>query len=313
MTSPGLPAPHAVSPDELSNVANARHVDLTRAVRHYAHWALQVAYARVRAATPPATDLLVEVESVAQRRCHLVAVRDRAGDLLWSPSRVGPAIVDPLAGIDALLGEVVRWRAPHELPGWTPRTATDAVWAYRVDLRAVPPAVDPDLSAVAAPEVERYVDAVCAALAVVLNTWGSRITRAVSEYARGLVEGWFPPLTDITRWATVPAALGHPVPAPDALDPYPDEVLDEQDWMLGIGSVHGLATGVLEAANTDETFGQEDSLHVRVAFYTEDLAAQALTVAELATVFRGDIRLTAAVILQALHRLGAGHRHRIAW
>jgi hypothetical protein len=167
--------------------------------------------------------------------------------------------------------------------------------------------VDPDLGAVAAPEVERYLDAVIAALAVVVNTWGSRTTKAASEYARGLVEGWFPPLTDITRWATVPAALGHPAPAPDTLNPNPDEVLDDEDWMLGIGSVHGLATGVLEAADTGETFGQEDSLHVRVAFYTADLAALELTVAELA------IRLTAVVILQALDRLGAGYRHRTAW
>jgi hypothetical protein len=313
MASPALPAPRTIAPDELSDTANARFADLTHAARQYGHWALHVAYARIRAATPPATDLLVDVDSDPQRHCSLVAIHDRAGDLLWSPHRDGQPAADRLTGIDALLGDVVRWRAPHELPGWTPQTATGAGWVYRANLHALPPAVDPDLGAVAAPEVQRYVDGVIAALAVLLNTWTSRTIRAVGEYARGVVEGWFPPLTDITRWDTIPASLGHPVPTLDTLDQLPAEVLDDEDWMLGIGSVHGLAAGVLESADTGDTVGQEDSLHVRVAFYTEDLTAQALTVAELATVFRNDVRLTAAVILQALHRLGAGHRGRTAW
>ena len=62
--------------------------------------------------------------------------------------------------------------------------------------------------------------------------WGSCVGRnQVIEYmsgvSRGLVEGWFPPLTDITDWATVPAALGHPVPIADTIDQFADDQLDD--------------------------------------------------------------------------------------
>lgn len=64
--------------------------------------------------------------------------------------------------------------------------------------------------------------------------------------------------------------------------------------------MHALAAGVLEASDTGETVGVEDPLHVRVAVSSQDLAAHALTLTELASVFQGDVRLAAAVIQRAL-------------
>lgn len=298
MASYSLPVPRTISLENLRDTANTRLIDLNHAVRRYAHWALQLAYARIRAATPTAAALTVEVVAGPHMRCHLVAVRDLTGQTVWSRGQNKKAAGDPLAGIDALLGDVARWRAPHDLPGWIPTGAANEV--YRVELHAVPPAVDSDLGVLAPPEVDLYVAEVVAALAELFNTWMPRIVWAVGEYARGLVEGWFPPLSDITGWATVPAALGHPVPTADMVDQFADDQLDDEDWVIGIGSVHALAAGVLESTDIGESYGEEDPLHVRVGWYSEELAIRAMTVAELASLFQGDVRLTAAVILQAL-------------
>lgn len=291
-----LPAPRAVSPEHLRDTATARRVELTEAVRTYVHWAVQLIYARIRAAAPTAAALTVEVVPGRPLGYPLAAVRDLAGQTLWSRGQADPA--GQFAAIDALLADLVRWRAPDQLPGWIPDSTADGV--YQVELRAVPPALDPDLGVLAPPEIARYLALVIAELAGLFNIWMPRIVQAVGEYARGLVEGWFPPLTDITAWASIPAALGYVVPTADTPDQLTHDQLDEDDWVVGIGSVHALADGVLESIDTGESYGEEDPLYVRVGFYSEELAARGLTVAELAGLFHGDVRLTAAVILQAL-------------
>lgn len=195
------------------------------------------------------------------------------------------------------MAELLRWQTPRQLPGWTPTDATRTV--YQVDLHAVASAVMLDPRWVA-PAEGPDLTAVVAVLADVLNLWMPRVVRAIGEYARGLVAGYFPPLTDITGWVGVAAALGHPQPTPDTPDSVAEQDLDEEDWTIGIGTVHALAAGVLEDIDTGDAIGQEDALHVRVGFYAELLAAADLTLAQWVGLFRGDVRLTAAVLLQAL-------------
>lgn len=137
MASPALPAPRIISPDELRDTAHASFVELTHAVRRYAHWALQLAYAGIREAIPLATDLLVEVESGPRRRCYLATVRDRAGDLLWSPGQARLAPADPLAGIDALPG------SPNSQQGTSPspKTGSNCCWDKRRSRSLKPSAI----------------------------------------------------------------------------------------------------------------------------------------------------------------------------
>lgn len=78
MTTDALPVPHIVSPEQLRDTASSRLIELHHAVRLYVHWALHLAYARIRAATPTADALTVEVLAGPQPRCHLVAVADAA-------------------------------------------------------------------------------------------------------------------------------------------------------------------------------------------------------------------------------------------
>ena len=293
-----LPPLQPVAPQTLRITADARFVDLTRAARDYAHWALQYLYTQIRAVAPTAAVLRVEVLDGLPPRCRLRQVRDVAGELLWARGdcdRHPPR--GAVAEAETGLAELLRWRMPQQLPGWTPTDSTHTV--YQVDLHAVPPAVVLDPRWVA-PEGEPDLAAVVGVLADVLNLWMPRVVWAIGEYARGLVQGYFPPLTDITGWAGVADALGHPQPTADTHDFVAEQVLDEEDWTIGIGSVHALAVGVLEDIDTGEAIGQEGPLHVRVGFYAEQLAAADLTLAQWAGLFEGDVQLTAAVLLKAL-------------
>jgi hypothetical protein len=104
------------------------------------------------------------------------------------------------------------------------------------------------------------------------------------------------------EWHSVPKDLGHPVPAtvaPIGVDDAADDVradrsdndlLDAEDWQVGIAFVHGLAAGVVESLDTDATFGTETPLNLRVTVHDEALAEAGMTLAELAAAFDGDLR-----------------------
>jgi hypothetical protein len=295
-----LPPPRTVSVAELRGRVKTRLVELNRVTHEYTHWGLQLAYALLRAWHPGLGSLTVEAFAGQRLRCHLIEVRDTTGQVLWSRSDTEQVAGDQIQEVVDLFDAVLRWQAPRELPGWTP--IGDTIGFYEVDLQSVPAAADPCLGALDESGRQPYPTEVVAALADLFDIWRPRIVQAVQEYARGLVEGWFQPLTDITRWPDVPAALGHPVPTGDVTDQLADHHLDSEDWMIGIGSVHGLAAGVVESLDTGESYGEQDHLHVRVGVYSEDLTAGGVTVADLATMFHGDVRLTAAMILRALSR-----------
>ena len=283
-----------LSQEQLCRRATAASIEAARAARESAHWTLQLAYAHIRAVYSQAAAIVVELVP-GQLRCHVVQVLDAAGRGVWSRPTVDDARDDQFGGVDELLAEVIRVPGVALLPGWTDRAGD----RYAVDLGVLPPALDLDRIGSDLDGADPSLAGVPAVVAGVLDGWFPHEVQAGREYARGLLEGRFAPLTDIAGWPIVPAALGYPVSDEDTSDRLRP---DAEDWMTGIASVHGLAAGVVVSRDTGEGYGTENELHYAIYVSDADLADHGLTVRALATAFHGDTRRAAAAILQALPR-----------
>jgi hypothetical protein len=298
-THPTTARPQSVA--ALDQRREARHDVLVAASREYVHWTLQAAYARIREAFPAATRLFLDTSERPAVPAWIEEITDDE-DELWRCRETECAVQDSVTGIEVMLESVLACTPSQPPPGWLLDTVAGR---YEIDLAALPAAVEVafgqrDLSGY-------YPDptGLAKVIAAALDTWLPGQIRAAREYARGLVEGRYHPLTVIDQWTTVPAALGYPVPDPGAVpvESLPGDQFDPQDWQMGITSVHGLAAGVvgsLDAQESDDTMlGNETTLHTRVMVYDADLAEAGLTLAELPAVFGGDVRAAAVLVMQA--------------
>jgi hypothetical protein len=111
-------------------------------------------------------------------------------------------------------------------------------------------------------------------LARQLNTWLAAPLQTAQLYAEGLVNGAVTVVTDANDWQRIPAALGRAIDEDHEASGF-RWTLNVEEWRIGIGSVHGLAHGVIECAETGTRYGVETDLHVAWFLYPEDLRARA--------------------------------------
>lgn len=291
----------------------AAHAALAAGRRDLVHWAAQAAYARVRADYPRAHRLHIDTAE----RLEIARIVTVEGDELYQRIQYGVQADDALEPVDELLDTVLAHSQPQQLPpGW--RLVDVRYSVFEVTLNAVPAAVQVELGQRDElgyyPAPSGLAGLVAAGLDLLLPPY----VRAAREYARGLVEGRYHPLDHLPQWPRVPRELGYPVPFaapatldpgnPLAADPAADDQraersdvdqLDAEDWQVGIAFVHGLAAGVVESLDTDDTIGTETPLYMRITVYDEALAAAGLTLPELAAAFAGDVRAAAVAVMQA--------------
>lgn len=135
-------------------------------------------------------------------------------------------------------------------------------------------------------------------LARQLNTWLAEPLHAAQLYAEGLVNGAVTVVTDAHDWQRIPAALGRAIDEEHEASGF-RWTLNAEEWRIGIGSIHGLAHGVIECAETGTRYGVETDLHVAWFLYPEDLEGTSLTLEDIATAFAGDVLAAASAFLRA--------------
>jgi hypothetical protein len=131
-----------------------------------------------------------------------------------------------------------------------------------------------------------------------VNTWLAAPLHTAQLYAEGLVNGVVAVVADANDWRRVPAAVGHAVDEEHEVSGF-RWTLNAEEWQIGIGSIHGLAHGVLESVETGTRYGIETDLHVPWFIYPEDLKDTDLTLEDLATVFDSNVLAAASAFLRA--------------
>lgn len=131
-----------------------------------------------------------------------------------------------------------------------------------------------------------------------LNTWLAAPLQTALLYAEGLVNGAVAVIADANDWRRVPAAVGHAVDEEHEVSGF-RWVLNAEEWQIGIGSIHGLAHGVIESVETGTRYGVETDLHVPWYIYPEDLEDTGLTLEDLAKAFDGNVLAAASTFVRA--------------
>ncbi len=151
-----------------------------------------------------------------------------------------------------------------------------------------------DTSAVRAKKNAHPIDTVIASN---LDTWMPAILVSTKLYAEGVVTDLIAPVTTLAEWPTVADIL-----ASTFAPRYPNlSWFDPKaaDWEISVSTLHGLAHGVAEHAETGIQCGQATELHAPWYLYPEDFHGTGLTFADFATVFNGDVVAAAAALLRA--------------
>lgn len=130
-----------------------------------------------------------------------------------------------------------------------------------------------------------------------LDTWMATTLVATRLYAEGVVTGLITPVTTLAEWPTVAETLTSTLapryPALGWFDP------ETADWEISISTLHGLAHGVADHAETGIQCGQATELHAPWYLYPEDFQGTGLDFPDFATVFNGDVVAAAAAFLRA--------------
>ncbi|TDV43706.1 hypothetical protein [Actinophytocola oryzae] len=131
-----------------------------------------------------------------------------------------------------------------------------------------------------------------------LNTWWAAPLQTAQLYAEGLISGAVAVVADADDWRRVPAAVGHAIEEEHEASGF-RWTLNADEWQIGIGSIHGLAHGVIESVETGTRYGTETDLHVAWFIYPEDLEDTDLTLEDLATAFDSNVLAAASAFLRA--------------
>lgn len=131
-----------------------------------------------------------------------------------------------------------------------------------------------------------------------LDCWLAAPLQTARIYAEGLVTGTITAVTDPTDWEYVPTTLGHAIDQVHEASGF-HWTIDAEEWQIGIGSIHGLAYGVIECAETGKRYGVETDLHMSWMVHAESLVGTGLTLDDVAAAFTGDLLAAAHAFLRA--------------
>ncbi|WP_158886172.1 hypothetical protein [Amycolatopsis anabasis] len=277
---------------DVAQRAAVAYDNVLNAAREHAHWGLQHSYAVIRDRFPTAVRLVVDDSERPENVCRITGIHDdgRIGEL-WHADFARDHPEEVIEEASELLERVLQHRPAFLLPGWEETRRDSGV--FDVDMTAVPAALDLNRVAVIPATIP-------ALLREVLTYWHREVALAAREYARGLVEGRYRPLTSLTHWHQVPAVLGYAVPHGRQALVGPGGIeMSAVAWKTGIGVPHGLADGVLEQVENQRRLGVTRPFRQRIPVSQDALDRHDITLGELATAFDGDVRAAAVAVLRA--------------
>ncbi|WP_018685352.1 hypothetical protein [Actinokineospora enzanensis] len=135
-----------------------------------------------------------------------------------------------------------------------------------------------------------------------IDGWLAAPQQTARIYAEGLVTGKVTAVTDAADWEYVPTTLGHAIDQIHEASGF-HWTIDAEEWQIGIGSIHGLAHGVIECYETGRRFGVQTDLNMSWLLYAHDLEGTGLTMDEVADAFTGDLLAAAHAYLRACEAL----------